>query len=175
MQDCPELQRVTTEYVVVQDRIRISGAADGGETVVLWLTLRMLNRLVPRLTKWLEQQGVAGATAGVVDNEMLQGFAQEAARSTMPPLPAVQPDSASTASLVDSVDIATGDDAVALIFKTGDAKSARLTLASHALRQWLGIVHDQYVKGEWPTTIWPVWMEEARQATALASVPATLN
>ena len=32
MTDIPELQRVTTEYVVVEDRIRISGEAADGAT-----------------------------------------------------------------------------------------------------------------------------------------------
>lgn len=174
MQDCPELQRVTTEYIAVEDRVRISGAMSDDQAVVLWLTQRMLNRIVPRLTQWLEQKGVAGATAGIVDNEMLQGFAQEAARAIAPALPAVQADSTSATSLVDSVDIATADAGVALIFKTGDAKSARLTLVTHALRQWLGIMHDQYVKAQWPTTVWPAWIQEASQAAAKAA-PAVMH
>ena len=44
------LQRITTEYDEREDRIRVSGQLAQGEAVVLWLTQRLLNRLVPHLT-----------------------------------------------------------------------------------------------------------------------------
>ena len=39
------LHRLTTDYVEEEDRIRVSGASANGDTVVLWLTQRLLNRL----------------------------------------------------------------------------------------------------------------------------------
>ena len=57
----PELQRITTEFIDSEDRIRLCGECSPQQTVVLWLTQRMLNRLVPHLLNWLEQQtGVSG-------------------------------------------------------------------------------------------------------------------
>ena len=50
------LHRLTTDYVEEEDRIRVSGASANGDTVVLWLTQRLLNRLVPHLTAWLAAQ-----------------------------------------------------------------------------------------------------------------------
>ena len=41
-------------------------------------------------------------------------------------------------------------------------------MTATALRQWLGIIYAQYRKAEWPTSVWPQWMEEAsRPATAV--------
>ena len=156
MQDCPELQRVTTEYVAAEDRLRVSGAAADDQTVVLWLTQRLLNLLVPQLTGWLERQGAAD----LIDSELAQSFAQEAAEASLAAEPAVRPASDEDGWLVDSVDMHTGTDGVVLAFKAGDNAIASLTLLTEALRQWLGILRGQYVQGGWPTSVWPSWMGE---------------
>ena len=46
---------------------------------------------------------------------------------------------------------------------------AKLKLAAQPLRQWLGIVYEQYRKAEWPTGVWPAWVEDA-QVSAEASL-----
>jgi hypothetical protein len=152
--DSPELQRVTTQYVVTEDRLRLSGETAAGETVVLWLTQRMLNMLVPRLTGWLEQNG---------GDALLQEFAQQAAEASLgaePPVPASQ---TARGGCVTSVDIATGPETAILVLKPAlDDQGVRLPLTTDALRQWLSIVRAQYVIGGWPTTAWPTWMDEAQ-------------
>ena len=50
------LQRITTEYIDQEDRIRLTGELAHGATVVLWITQRLLNRLIPHLTAWLSRQ-----------------------------------------------------------------------------------------------------------------------
>ncbi len=158
MQDCPELLRVTTEYVVTEDRIRLSGATADDQTLVLWLTQRMLNLLAPQLTGWLERQGATGG-------EMLQEFAQQAAKASLTAEPAVQAAAAEAAWCVVSVDIATGPDGVTLVFKSDDeTRTARLPFPTESLRQWLSIVRGQYVAGGWPTSAWPAWMDETHVA-----------
>lgn len=44
------LQRITTEYIEAEDRIRLAGEA-GEKTMVLWLTQRFLNRLIVLVKK----------------------------------------------------------------------------------------------------------------------------
>ncbi|HJV43436.1 hypothetical protein [Caulobacter sp.] len=166
MSDCPELQRVTTQYVAAEDRMRLSGETADGATVVLWLTQRLLNLLAPQLTRWLERQGVAD----VMDSELAQGFAQEAAEASLTAEPAVQAVSPAGAWLVESVDIHIGTDGVILTFKAEDGAVANLTLMTQALRQWLGIVRGQYGVGGWPRDVWPTWMGETH---ALAIKPST--
>lgn len=156
--DARALQRVTTQYVINEDRIRLSGETAKGDTVVLWLTQRMLGALIPRLVGWLEQQG---------GDALLQEFAQQAAEAALGAEPPVA--ARTSGGCVTSIDIATGTDGVVLVFKPeGDARGASLALTTDALRQWLAIVRSQYVIGEWPTAVWPAWMDE----TQLAPPPA---
>ena len=48
-----ELCRVTSQYVDFEDRIRLTGELTDGQQVVLWLTRRLTERMVPHLVKWL--------------------------------------------------------------------------------------------------------------------------
>ena len=153
------LQRITTEYVETEDRIRLSGACEDGAVVQLWLTRRLMDRLLPMLLKWLGQEAGEGARA-----EIMQEFAQQAARAALEPQPSVHAQD-DTSILVQAVDVTTGDNALGLAFKSspqGDA-SHRIGFEPLALRQWLNIVHDQYRKAEWPLDGWPVWFTHAAQ------------
>ncbi len=168
MQDQPELQRITTQYVATEDRLRLSGETADGTTVVLWLTQRLMNLLAPQLTGWLERQDAAGG-------EALQEFAQQAAEASLAPQPPVQATSPETEWRLITVDIALGPDGVTLILKSDDdIPRARLPMSTEALRQWLGIVRSQYVLGAWPTTAWPAWMDETQTISAVRT-PAALH
>lgn len=168
MQTCPDLERVTTEYVATEDRIRLSGATADDQTVVLWLTRRLLDLLAPRLTEWLERRDATE----VMDSELVQGFAQEAAEASLAAQPAVQAASPAGAWLIETVDIHVGADGVMLTFKTDEGAVANLTLPAQALRQWLGIVRGQYGVGGWPRDIWPAWMGETHALTTKPSTTA---
>lgn len=72
------LQRVTTQYVDAEDRIRLSGEVLGGEVVVWWLTQRLLERLVPLLVQWLQ-----GRDGGAPWAEVTQAFALQAAQAAL--------------------------------------------------------------------------------------------
>jgi len=160
MSDAPQLSRVTTEYVPTEDRIRLSGETADGRTFVLWLTQRLLNLLVPQLTRWLEHHDAAASGA-----DLFQEFAQQAAESSLTAEPPVQAAAPSSAWCVITVDIATGPDGATLIFKSdGEVERVSLPMASMALRQWLAILRGQYLAAAWPTTVWPAWMNEAGPA-----------
>ena len=76
------LQRITTEYDEHEDRLRLSGELSDGSSVLLWLTQRLLYRILPHLTQWLGQHdaGAAGNAVGLwQDSDWIQGFAQQAA------------------------------------------------------------------------------------------------
>ncbi|WP_079435509.1 hypothetical protein [Zoogloea sp. LCSB751] len=156
-----ELQRLTTEYVDLEDRIRLSGESAPGEAEVVWLTRRLVDRLVPHLCAWLEKQGgmgLASEDAGVAD--ALQGFALQAALQSLVPQPPVAPEQARRSWLVQSVDVTAGDDALQLVFRGEDDARVSLVLQAQALRQWLGILHAQCVAGGWPLEAWPSWLAE---------------
>lgn len=161
-----ELQRITTEYIDIEDRIRLAGALVSQAVVVLWLTQRLLNRLVPHLLGWLEQQTGQGAMG-----EVFQGFALQAAMATLEPLPAVQSPPQSQAMLVHAVDLVATEETMQLTFRCVGAAAASessdamvLILRAQPLRQWLGILHNQYRAAQWPLTAWPDWVTEVPKA-----------
>lgn len=166
-----DLQRITTEYIDSEDRIRLSGELSPQSTVVLWLTQRLINRLLPHLLGWLEQQAGNGAMG-----ELFQGFAQQAAMATLEQQPPVQSAPQSQALLVQAVNLAAAAEGVRLTFRcVGDMSAPEgsdaigLTLHAQPLRQWLGILHTQYCKADWPLTGWPDWLTEAHTPTGHTS------
>ena len=157
-----KLERITTEYIDVEDRIRLSGRIPNASPVVIWVTFRLLQRLLPPLLRWLEQQGAA---ADLPRAEVLQSFAQHAARAAAVPQPPVRATPDSAAWLARSVDFTKFDQAVRLTFRGAEGQEATMVLAPKLLRQWLGIVHDLYVKAAWPLDVWPGWVRETSTPT----------
>lgn len=164
-----QLRRVTTEYVDSEDRIRISGSCVDDGLVQLWLTRRLLDRLLPMVLHWLGSDAGAGSREAI-----MQEFEQQAAREAMAPLPAVQAQDES-AMLVQAVDVTSGDSAVGLAFRSSvtpdDSPVYQIVLERQALRQWLSIMHDQYRKAEWPLDVWPAWISAAGEPALPAGVP----
>ncbi|AFU44366.1 hypothetical protein C380_03205 [Acidovorax sp. KKS102] len=180
-----QFERITTEYVEAEDRIRMAGTLHGGELVVAWFTQRLLQRLVAALVQQLQGQGAGvprsdGPRADMLAPDALraqvmQGFAQQAARAKLAPQPAVLAAPDHEAWLVHEVNVAQLPQAVQLTFKgmrTGSGVERTpigvLVLAPEPLRQWLCILYDNYRKAGWPLQVWPDWVTES----AVASVPA---
>ncbi len=107
------LQRITTEYIDTEDRIRLAGDTGQGEPVVIWLTQRLLQRLLPMLLQWLDAQ--TGMTPMA---EIVQGFAQQAARAELIPQTPVQ--ATSPPWLAQSVDVVQSNAGVSLNFRGPD-------------------------------------------------------
>lgn len=154
-----ELQRITTLFVATEDRVRLAGLDAEGRRQVLWLTRRLLERLLPVLLGWLERQTPDADTPHA---EVLQAFAQQAAQAELVPHAPVQPEEASCSWLVAEVDVVRDVRQVGLVFKGGKGEQAALHLVPQALRQWLGIVHEAYWAADWPLAVWPQWMEEGK-------------
>jgi hypothetical protein len=163
-----EMRRVTTAYVATEDRLRLTGEASDGQPIVLWITQRLLNRLLPQLLRWLEQHASPKAAGGsaLMRSEAMQSFAQQAARVKLAPQAPVNAAAASRSWLAVSAGVSAGPKGVRLTFKGLDAggeqaDTASMTLQVQPLRQWLGIVYNQYQKSEWPLTVWPDWVRES--------------
>lgn len=162
-----DLKRLTTEYVDIEDRIRLSGEAPDGTTVVMWLTQRFVNRLVPRLVQWLERQ-----TSSQPRGELLQEFAQQAAVAALPAQAPVVASKPERVLLVRAIDVTTTRERVRFGFKGSEsgAVDAGIGFDAKALRQWLGILHVLYRRAGWPTEVWPEWAHAQVQAAPEASV-----
>jgi hypothetical protein len=167
------LQRITTEYVDTEDRIRLSGEAEKDAPIVLWLTQRLLSQVISHLLGLIEKQSLNLANTNSSNpapaRSLMQGFAQQLAQSELASELPVQTTAAAQSWLVLEIDITLSPEgALVLVFKreTGNAAlqegagKAALTVEAKQLRQWLGIVHSQWQKAGWALTLWPPWMDD---------------
>lgn len=161
------LTRLTTDYVPDEDRIRLAGETGPQRTVVMWLTRRLLDRLLPHLLEWLVARGAGQAQAADRGyGELLQGMAQQNARAALPAQPPVDSGGASLDWLVRSVDVSNDASVMRLGFPVPDGpEPITLDFEQQPLRQWLNIVHDRYRQAGWPMDVWPSWMTEAARPT----------
>lgn len=167
-----EVQRMTTLYSPQEDRVELVASLDNGQTLELWFTLRLLQRLVPVLCNWVQQQQVA-----LEDHaQIVNSFAQQAAREALPQEAPVERATVETGQaalrwLVRFVDVNSSSNTVRLLFRPQESgQEVGLTLAALPLRQWLNILHDAYRQGDWPLQVWPDWM----QAAPLVETPRRL-
>ena len=166
------LQRITTEYVEVEDRIRISGEDEQAQTVVLWLTQRLLSQVILHLLGLIEKQSPTldrAESTPAASSSLMQGFAQQAAEAELRPELPVKTESSSQSWLIREVDISLSPEgALLLVFKRDlgsveqqtEGGKARVTVEAKQLRQWLAIVRAQWQRAAWPSTLWPTWMDE---------------
>ena len=160
------LQRITTEYVDTEDRIRISGEAQENTFIVLWITQRLISQVMSHLLGLIEKQSLNQDNTD--SRSLMQGFEQQIAQAELTPEPPVQ-NAAAQSWLVLEVDITLSPEgALILVLKREagnaalqeEAGRANLTVEAKQLRQWLGIIYSQWQKAGWPLTIWPPWMDE---------------
>lgn len=166
----PDLQRVTTEYVKAEDRLRLTDELAPGDIVVLWLTQRLVHRLVGHLCRSLDDQTSHKSPSREMQANVIQSFTQQAARAQLPSQPAVQAIKTSQQWLVTSIDVIHTACKITLSFKSEKpGGQARLTLDEQPLRQWLSIVFELCCKVGWPVKVWPDWVRDASQPAGLAS------
>ena len=160
------LQRITTEYIESEDRIRLTAITDAEETLILWTTQRLLIRLVAHFLGWLEKEApeVAQSSAiGTGAKSALQGMAQQSAVANLQNQSAVTPSTESAILLVKEIDIKMSEEATVLVFKCDDGQKAELSFTVQQLRQWMGMIHRLWRLAEWPVSIWPDWMDDNQQ------------
>ena len=180
-----QLQRVTSIYSDTEDRFRITGEVDADSTRCLWLTQRLLMRLVPHMLEWLNEIARAEGKGDLGQAELMQDFAQQAAKARLEPQAAVRvpsipdpnapiettPGASAFAKiddtwLVQEVDISKSTNGVlTLVFKRERASGAQLAMAPIELRQWLIILHTQWLQAGWPAAIWPEWVDTSPKAS----------
>ena len=158
------LLRLTSSYINTEDRFQFLGVTDDNTTVTLWMTQRLLLRIIPPLLEWVEQQTpgqLNAAPTGQSDNDMLLVFAQQAARANYKTMPAVSHDPQGRSALISSVDVGRFSAGIRLVFKAEDQAVAGIVLDAEQLRHWLDIMRRQWKKARWPDNIWPPWLSSA--------------
>ncbi len=165
------LKRFTTQFNGEEDRILLTGEDHEGETVSLWLTQRLLLRTVPVLVDWLQKTNPVDLTK--VENsaqarEMSQAFTQEPVKPKPRSKPtqtrdSTVPEPAETPQdpvLVHSIDLNLNQNLLRIRLRQGEQELANLALNSSQLRQWLAVVHLLWKSADWPTHVWPRWLND---------------
>lgn len=160
------LQRITSEFVEREDRLRVRGALADGQVAVLWLTQRLLNRALPPLIEWLDKQPSPELAA-----------AGQAPAGGAPSAPVVER-GGELHHLIDQLDLGFGNSGVRLTFSSTTSGTLEpvgaMILGAAALGQWLEILLRQYRKGQWPETAWGDW-PKSNQISASAHQSLTVH
>lgn len=165
-----KIRRFTTEYVVPEDRMRLLVETEDDAVRILWLTRRLMVRMVPELVKYLSEvapaidkqtKGQSGsATApGLSDNAQRQQ--QLNALGQMEQQPPVTPQAQDTPTqncLISSLQVRMGRGGVVVSFLVDETEVQKLPFPQEALRQWMGILHLNFRKAQWTDDVWPAWI-----------------
>ncbi len=165
-----QLTRVTTRFVEPEDRFLIS--ADSSDGVVnLWLTQRLLKRLLPYLIEWVgahasppasepTTETAAPATASADDaGSVMQQAKRQLVAQHRKPVTQVSADTAVLSTLVQTLKFQPRGDVLQLIFELPDDEAV-LPLQEEQARIWLGVLYRHWLQAQWPD-IWPDWIKQA--------------
>jgi len=159
------LKRITSEYVEIEDRIRVAGLTEKNKTLSLWFTMRLTSRLVTHCIALLGKHSPELKKAATNDDQLqknLQNLVQQSAEQEIGEESAVSVTTDSPSYLIKEIDVKTSDGGVVLSFKQNKTSSYELYLKSQQLRQWLGILYLIWQKAEWPLHVWPDWMDKSK-------------
>lgn len=161
------ITRITQRYDPGEDRIALTAQNAEKEVLLLWLTLRLANRLAGTLTGWLDERVKAAAPEHEETPSGIHSFEQWTAQARMRRAPPVERCTTTEEALISEVSLRRGTKGVMLTFRWGTERQARLRLDGTQLRQWLIILYRQYRRADWPKTVWPNWIalgEEERSS-----------
>jgi hypothetical protein len=167
------LKKMTADYVDREDRIALTGEAEDGRIIRLWLIRPLTRQLAVALTDLLKLQSGEDRHA-----EAQEAFRQAAAEHQRKPMPAVQyitrkPSQRPSASLATAVlraengnewlvlqiDAKLYSEGVTMSFHGADDEQiAGCGLSDELLRQWLGILRKVCHGAGWIGPDWPAWM-----------------
>jgi len=151
--------------------MRLAGVTEQGDTVVVWITRRLLDRLLSQLAELLENATTQVLGVNPTRTHAMQSFAQQAAQLASAPQKPVRPQAEDAQWLVHSVDIAYARGDVRLTLRGGDAQHVDLDFVEGKLRQFLNILLEAYRAADWPLTAWPAWARSSsRHADSLAQI-----
>lgn len=167
------IKKITQHYDPEQDRIGLTTEDAEGRVHLLWLTLRLANRLAGTLANWLDEDVKALAPGQSVFS--LHAWEQSAAQAQFTPGRPVKLTAVRGEALLNAVDLVRGPNGYTLTFKWGTGGAARLTVTVTELRQWLIILHRQFDTAGWPKNAWPKWFSANPESAAPSTVPHLLH
>jgi hypothetical protein len=153
-----KLESVTTEYIDVEDRVRLTAITANTITVQLWLTPRLLQRFLPKLFEWLQKNHPGTLKEQRQRHERQNHSIKHQGQTTTSIQPAIE----TIGWLVTSIEMSYNAKTIQLIFKGKKEEAAVLLMDVRLLRQWLEILLVAYRAAEWPLTNWPQQFTSAK-------------
>lgn len=166
-----QLGRFRTEYNPVEDRLRLTGEPldKNRNTVSIWLTMRLISRLVPHLAK------AVNGPKFIASNHpsALHSFAQTAATSAMQATTTpIAPAQSGTHFLPETINISNRNNTLIIDFIDKHQNIIQLPLPSLMIRQWLSVLLTNFKKANWPLNCFPDWTDPSKNKAVADSIKA---
>jgi hypothetical protein len=164
------IQTFTGRYDPVEDRLRLDAVDAQGGKQAIFLTRRLVDRVIPVLVSHLE-----GKTPEGVPADLAQGMSQSRARQarqTGEATPAIAADPETPTWLCRTMHFQKADHGLNVIFTDDTQVNAVMPMVEANLRAVLDIFLDLYTKAGWPTEPFPEWQKPEATVT-LSPAPGT--
>lgn len=136
-------------YSREEDRVRLDGEDDDGETITFWFTARLLSALVRYLAR--QQEGLT-VTANSQDGG--EGYSKSSV---------VRCDDESPQILVTAVDLSSTQEHITLTLKdSAGSEIAGFALSVHALRLWIQGVRNCFEQAGWSQAVFRQELDAAK-------------
>lgn len=152
------IQTFTTAFDMVEDRIKLMAVDGHGEHQVIWLTRRLLDRLIPHFIKHLENHAALDVSVEL-EQSIQQDLGRKARLRDEKLAPVVVGPSCSQ-WLCKTVNITPDGKVLSTVFRDDVSKSAVIRLSIGQIRTVLDILYDTYRKADWQTAVFPNWICE---------------
>ena len=164
------IQTFTGRYDPVEDRFRLDAVNAAGEKQSIFLTRRLVDRVIPVLVSHLEGKTPDGAPA-----DLAQGMSQPHARQARQTGEATPAVAATPTWLCRTMHFQKADHGLNVIFTNDTQVDAVMPMVEANLRAVLDILLELYTKANWPTEPLPEWMKSEATVTLLPARATRLN
>jgi hypothetical protein len=167
------IQTFTGRYDPVEDRLRLDAVDAAGGKQSIFLTRRLVDRVIPVLVSHLEDKTPEGVPA-----DLAQGMSQSRARQarqTGEATPAVAADTETPTWLCRTIHFQKADHGLNVIFTDDTQVDAVMPMVEANLRAVLDILLELYAKANWPTEPFPEWMKPEATVTVAPGQGRRLN
>lgn len=164
------LERITTEFSLLEDRIKLVSQVAGEASITIMITRRLLGLILPTLLERVNSAvslqpnqpvaSAAGDNAPAAGYEsMRHEFAQLAANEQLVPAVPVKAVHGGAIVLPSAVDFKASKEALILVFRDDSGTMATLALEDIQLRQWLQMLYKCAERqAGWQLPQWPTWL-----------------
>lgn len=151
------IQTFTVSYDAHEDRVRLAAVDKTEQVQAIWLTRRLLDRLLPALVRTLDTQ-----VSDAMPLEFAQSLQQEQVRQGRrlgDPPEAVDAQQSTCCWLCSTVHVTKSESGVELTLTDG-TQEATMSLGAVQLRVVLDIFAATYRTADWALSAFPAWLIE---------------